>query len=146
MGVARAMLNTDAGDADTAAPHRRLVIMNASTKATWGSIGRSVATRAGFAALLAGALLFGTAGNAAAYDGVEGGVAPPALRAEVIPRAPSPHYFWARGYWGYRPHGGYAWNGGRWMAPRVGYAWQPAHWYARGARWHFGGGYWRHAR
>jgi hypothetical protein len=117
--------------------------MNASTL-TWTSIGRGRAIRTGFAALVAGALLLGSAGQAAAYPEVVARTAPPALRYESVGVAPSPHHFWVGGYWGYRPHYGYAWNGGRWYAPRPGYRWEGARWAPRGGAWHFAPGHWHH--
>jgi hypothetical protein len=108
------------------------------------SIGRSGAIRAGFGALVAGALFLGTAGTAAAYPEVVVRTAPPAPRYEMITGAPSPHHFWVGGYWGYHAHGGYYWNGGHWAAPRQGYRYEPAHWNARGGAYHFSPGYWHH--
>jgi hypothetical protein len=70
-------------------------------------------------------------------------VAPPAPRAEVIPRAPSPHHVWAPGYWGWRAHTGHVWYGGHWIVGQPGYAWEPAHWSERGGYWHFVDGHWR---
>jgi hypothetical protein len=120
--------------------------MGASTMAsmtTCGAIGRYRVIRAGFAALFAGALLLGSAGQAAAYQEGVVRAAPPAARVEVNRGAPSPHHFWVGGHWGYRPHVGYAWNGGYWAAPRPGYRWQGAHWAPRGGGWHFAPGHWR---
>ena len=117
--------------------------MNASTTIRGWASG-SGAIRAGVGALLAGALLLGSAGQAAAYPEMVVRTAPPPPRYEMITGAPSPHHFWVGGYWGYRPHVGYAWYGGRWAAPRPGYRWEPARWTARGHAYHFAPGYWHH--
>jgi hypothetical protein len=108
--------------------------MSASTTIRgWAS--SSGAMRAGLGALLSGALLVGSAGQAAAYP-----------RYERMTRAPSSHHFWVGGgYGGYRPHVRYAWYGGRWAAPRPGYRWEGAHWASRGPAYHFAPGY-RHHR
>jgi len=117
--------------------------MNASTTIRGWASG-SGAIRAGVGALLAGALLLGSAGQAAAYPEMVVRTAPPPPRYEMITGAPSPHHFWVGGYWGYRPHAGYAWYGGHWAAPRAGYRWEPARWTARGHAYHFAPGYWHH--
>jgi hypothetical protein len=69
-------------------------------------------------------------------------VAPPAVRVEVAPRAPSPRHFWLPGYWGWRPREGYVWYGGRWEIARPGWVWERSHWYRDGGRWHFAHGHW----
>jgi hypothetical protein len=69
-------------------------------------------------------------------------VAPPAVRLEAVPAAPSPVHFWVGGYWGLQPGYGYAWVPGRWERPRYGYAWAPAHWWHHGHGWHFSRGHW----
>ncbi len=106
------------------------------------SLGRLLALRLAVAA--GGAALVGAVaeGQASAQE-FDVRVAPPAPRVEVIPRAPSARYVWAPGYWGFRPHVGHVWYGGRWMVGHPGYAWEPAHWSQRGGYWHFAGGHWR---
>ncbi|HXX65580.1 MAG TPA: hypothetical protein VEK07_00245 [Polyangiaceae bacterium] len=68
--------------------------------------------------------------------------APPVPRVEVVPRAPSPAFVWAPGYWGYRPGRGYAWQGGRWQVGRAGYGWAAPRWAAYRGGWHFAPGRW----
>ena len=43
-------------------------------------------------------------------------MAPPPMRAEVRPMAPSPRHVWVGGYWGFEG-GRHAWVGGRWELP-----------------------------
>jgi WXXGXW repeat (2 copies) len=73
---------------------------------------------------------------ASAYGFVEVRVrtAPPPLRAEVIPRAPSPGHYWAGGHWGWE-HGAWAWHGGHWIEARAGQVWVRPHWEQVGAEW-----------
>src|SRR5437868_10023349 len=53
--------------------------------------------------------------------------APPPIREEIIPPAPSPNHIWIRGHWGY--HDRYAWEPGRYVVrPRRGAEWVPGHW------------------
>jgi len=57
--------------------------------------------------------------------GVRVSVAPPALRHEVVPMAPSPRHQWIAGYWGWRG-GAHLWIGGHWaLPPAPGYAGSP---------------------
>ncbi|CAM4149458.1 YXWGXW repeat-containing protein [Comamonas aquatilis] len=69
-------------------------------------------------------------------------MAPPPLRAEVIPIAPSPAYVWIGGSWGWGG-GRYNWNPGRWaMPPRPGYGWHGGGWTHGPRGWQGGGGHW----
>ena len=68
------------------------------------------------------------------------GVAPPAPRVEVVPRA-RVGYVWSPGYWrwnGYR----HVWVGGVWVHSRPGWYWVPSHWTPNGPHWHYVPGYW----
>lgn len=69
-------------------------------------------------------------------------MAPPALRNEVIPIAPSPAYVWIGGSWGWGG-GRYNWNPGRWaMPPRPGYGWHEGGWNHGPGGWRHSGGRW----
>ena len=106
------------------------------------SRGRALVLRLAVAA--AGAALVGAIGEReASAEEVVVRVRPPAPRVEVVPRAPSPRHVWAPGYWGWQPHTGHVWYGGRWVVGQPGYGWEPAHWSERGGYWHFVGGHWR---
>src|SRR5690348_1080957 len=73
--------------------------------------------------------------------GIRIGVAPPAVRFEARPPAPSPSHVWVGGYW--RWHGGqHVWEGGRWMPGRPGHVWANAHWAQDGDQWRFYEGRW----
>jgi hypothetical protein len=92
----------------------------------------------------AGVALVGAVGEREAAAGeIVVRAAPPRARVEVVTRSPGPHHVWAPGYWGWQPHTGHVWYGGRWVAERPGYAWEPAHWSERGGYWHFIPGHWR---
>lgn len=69
-------------------------------------------------------------------------VAPPALRAEVRPVAPSPSHFWAPGHW-YWEGGRHVWMGGYWEAPRQGEEWIGPRWVNEGGAWVYRPGHWR---
>ncbi len=68
-------------------------------------------------------------------------MAPPALKVEVMGAAPSPHHFWAPGYWRWNGHE-HSWYGGRWLARREGYNYYGPRWENRYNRWHYYPGYW----
>lgn len=69
-------------------------------------------------------------------------VAPPALRTEVIPRAPSPRHVWVAGHWGWNGSK-HVWVGGyHALPPHPGYHWNPAHWTNEGGAWAFQQGNW----
>jgi hypothetical protein len=84
------------------------------------------------------------AGFAQRYvPGVHVTVAPPPLRMEVAPHAPSPRHMWLPGYWAWRG-GNHVWIGGHWaLPPGPGYAWEPAAWINENGAWTFYEGHWR---
>jgi hypothetical protein len=78
-------------------------------------------------------------------SGVRVTIAPPALRLEVAPPAPSLRHQWIAGYWAWRASR-QVWIEGHWiLPPGPGYVWQPASWENRGGIWFFYEGYWRAA-
>jgi len=75
--------------------------------------------------------------------GVRVTIAPPALRQEIVPHAPSARHQWVAGYWAWRG-GRHAWIGGQWaLPPAPGYVWEPAAWENQGGAWVFYEGHWR---
>jgi len=79
--------------------------------------------------------------------GVVGGVrvnlAPPPLREEIRPAAPSANHTWIGGHWGWRG-GQHVWLGGTWvMPPEQGMFWEPAQWVNEGGSYMFYEGHWR---
>jgi len=77
--------------------------------------------------------------------GVRVTIAPPALRHEVAPPAPSPRHHWIGGYWGWRG-GAHVWMGGHWaLPPGAGYIWEPARWEDVNGAFMFYDGHWRPA-
>lgn len=69
-------------------------------------------------------------------------MAPPPLRVEVVPVAPSPAYVWIGGSWAWGG-GRYNWVPGRWaMPPRPGYGWHPGGWTHGPRGWQGRGGRW----
>ena len=84
---------------------------------------------------------YGYGGEVVAGD-VYAPVAPPPLRTEIIPVAPSPAYVWIGGSWGWGG-GRYNWTPGRWaMPPRPGYGWHPGGWSHGPRGWQGRGGHW----
>jgi hypothetical protein len=77
------------------------------------------------------------------FPGIRVTVAPPALRYEMAPPAPSPRHQWIAGYWGW--HGAaHVWIPGRWvLPPAYGYVWEPARWENVDGAWMFYDGHWR---
>src|SRR5579884_2555736 len=70
-------------------------------------------------------------------------VAPPALRYESPPPAPSHRHQWIAGYWAWRG-GKHVWMAGHWaLPPAPGYVWEPARWDEEGGAWMFVEGHWR---
>jgi hypothetical protein len=69
------------------------------------------------------------------------GIAPPAVRFEARPVAPSPNHVWVSGYWGWAG-GKHVWQAGRWIPPRPGHVWVDAHWANEGGQWVFTEGHW----
>jgi WXXGXW repeat (2 copies) len=77
--------------------------------------------------------------------GVRVTVAPPALRMEAPPPAPTPRHQWIAGYWGWRT-GKHVWMEGHWaLAPAPGYVWEPARWDSQDGAWVYYEGHWRAA-
>jgi YXWGXW repeat-containing protein len=69
-------------------------------------------------------------------------VAPPAVRVEAIPRAPSPRHVWIAGYWTHSG-GRYVWVGGRYVVrPRPGAVWVAARWRPHNGQYVFEPGRW----
>jgi len=74
--------------------------------------------------------------------GVRVTVAPPPVRAEVRPVAPSPGHIWIAGHWAWR-HGRHVWMPGRWaLPPGPGYRWVAARWVSERGQWTFFEGHW----
>jgi hypothetical protein len=95
--------------------------------------------------LLAAVLLLPQAALAQAryIRGIRVTVAPPPLRYEVPPPAPSVRHQWIAGYWAWRA-GAQAWIPGRWaLPPVVNYVWEPARWERQESAWTFCDGHWR---
>ena len=77
------------------------------------------------------------------FPGISVTVAPPALRYEAPPPAPSPRHQWIPGYWGWRGNA-HVWMGGHWaVPPAYGYVWDPARWENNGGAWVLHEGHWR---
>src|SRR5258708_6570235 len=75
--------------------------------------------------------------------GVRVTAAPPAIRMESPPAAPSSRHQWIAGYWGWGG-GRHVWIAGHWtMPPAVGYVWEPARWKQVNGAWIFYDGHWR---
>jgi hypothetical protein len=75
--------------------------------------------------------------------GVRVTVAPPPLRYELPPPAPSPRHQWIAGYWAWRTNAN-VWIGGHWATPPApSYVWEPARWDNSGGAWIFYEGHWR---
>ena len=69
-------------------------------------------------------------------------VAPPPLRVEVRPVAPSAAHVWVAGNWAWRG-GRHVWIPGAWaLAPRPGHVWVEPRWVQESAQWVFYEGYW----
>ncbi len=75
-----------------------------------------------------------------AYADVFVSIAPPPLRAEVVPAA-RPGYLWAPGYWNWngRRH---VWVGGTWVRERPGYVYRRPEWVQHNGRWMMHSGGW----
>ena len=70
--------------------------------------------------------------------------APPPLRVEERPVAPSANHVWIQGYWT-RHDGAWFWVAGGWHPrPRHGAEWVVGHWEARPGRWVWVPGHWRY--
>jgi hypothetical protein len=69
-------------------------------------------------------------------------VAPPPLRVEVRPVAPSPAHVWIGGHWVWRGSR-HVWIAGDWARPpRSGYVWVEPRWVPQAGQWVFYEGYW----
>jgi hypothetical protein len=69
-------------------------------------------------------------------------VAPPPMRQDVRPAAPSPRHVWRGGYWGWEG-GRHVWLSGRWdLPPAPGQVWVEGRWLNDGGEWGFTPGYW----
>jgi hypothetical protein len=79
-------------------------------------------------------------------SGIRVRVAPPPLRQEVRPAAPSANHIWIDGHWAWRG-GQHTWVQGVWaMPPAVGYVWVPARWENVGGEYVFYEGHWNYAQ
>jgi hypothetical protein len=97
--------------------------------------------RLALGAVAAGALFCGVIAGERPANAQVVALAPPAVRVEVIPRAPEPHVFWVGGYWGW--YGGrHVWMGGHWERERPGWGYERAHWMHEGRGWRFAPGHW----
>ena len=88
------------------------------------------------------ALAPGLAHAQVVVPGVSVTVAPPPVRAEVRPMAPSPNHVWINGHWAWR-RGAHVWMPGHYaLPPGAGYRWVPARWVNEGGRYVFFEGHW----
>ena len=97
--------------------------------------------------LLAAALAIGgtcamtaTPAQARVHVDVYANVAPPPLRAEVVP-APRRGYVWVPGYWEWPGHR-HLWMQGYWVKARPGYHYREPRWVEHGGRWNMQPGGW----
>jgi hypothetical protein len=75
-------------------------------------------------------------------QGVRITVAPPAMRVEVRPVAPSPRHVWTPGFWQWT-RGRHVWVGGTYvLPPATGRVWVEARWVNDGGQWIFHEGHW----
>ena len=72
-------------------------------------------------------------------------IAPPPPRAEVVPAAPAPHWYWVSGHWNWNG-ARYVWMKGRWIEPRPNQIYVQAYWRHEGGRWVFHPGHWEAMR
>ena len=98
-----------------------------------------------FKKLLAAGLLATAAIGTVAVPGVASAqvyvqVAPPPLRAEVVP-APRHGHVWVPGHWEWRGHRHF-WVSGHWIAARPGYRYYGPRWAERNGRWYYEQGRW----
>ena len=92
------------------------------------------------AALALSALLAGSLGCTTQVDVVVD-EAPPVVKVEQRPAAPTPQHVWKSGHWARRGHK-WVWTAGNWHKPRPGQRWVDGHWERRGGRWHWIEGHW----
>ncbi len=94
------------------------------------------------ALIVALAMLPGLAFAQFPVPGVRVNIAPPPVRVEVRPVAPSPGHVWLGGHWAWRG-GRHVWLPGTWaMPPAPGYRWVEARWVNQGGQWVFFEGHW----
>src|SRR5947209_4340462 len=75
-------------------------------------------------------------------QGVRVTVAPPPVRAEVRPSAPSERHQWIPGHWAWR-NGAHVWIPGYYtLPPAEGYHWVHARWVKEGGGWVYFEGHW----
>jgi hypothetical protein len=68
--------------------------------------------------------------------------APPPVRVEVRPAAPSPRHYWVPGYWAWRGNT-HVWNAGYWARPpSAGVVWVEPRWVQDNGEWYFEDGEW----
>jgi len=82
-------------------------------------------------------------GAPAAAAAVTVDVAPPPVRAEVVPPLPFAGAIWINGYWGWSGHQ-HVWVPGRYEHPRPGYVWVPHRWENVHGHWQLHEGGWQH--
>jgi hypothetical protein len=70
-------------------------------------------------------------------------VAPPAMRVEERPAAPSATHVWIPGHWVWR-EGQHVWASGHWVLAPNGYTWEHSRWVLENGAWSFYEGHWRH--
>lgn len=76
--------------------------------------------------------------------GVRVNLAPPPVRVEVRPVAPSARHTWIAGHWTWRGNQ-HVWSPGAWMLPpNQGWVWEPARWVNENGAWVFFEGHWKH--
>jgi hypothetical protein len=87
-------------------------------------------------------LVMSAAAHAQVVQGVRVGVAPPPMRAEVRPMAPSPRHVWIPGHWAWR-NGAHLWIAGHYaLPPAEGYHWVHSRWVQEGGGWVYYEGHW----
>ena len=72
-------------------------------------------------------------------------LAPPPSRVEAIPPPPASHFYWAAGHWKF-DGGGYVWEPGRWVEPRVDQVYVQAYSSPRGNEWIYHPAHWQVVR
>jgi WXXGXW repeat (2 copies) len=99
-------------------------------------------TRNLLGAVALGTLVFSGAAPGFAADVVIK-VAPPALRAEVVPKSPGVDFAWRPGNWRWNGTA-HEWAGGEYMRrPHPGAEWAAGNWEHRGEGWGWNEGHWR---
>ena len=77
--------------------------------------------------------------------GVHVGIAPPAVRREVVTVRPSARHIWVPGYWHWREEGkAWGWVAGAWaLPPHLHATWVGPRYERRGGEWIYSSGHWR---